>query len=120
MSFYAGVVSYTDNIKVIIEITESDHMDEKTGASSQQKYFSWDGCILFIEQCSVIASKLFQLIVGPMGQRWKKGKKSMTKRPVTAEDWTDDCRQALRCLKQDSFLPVSHFRSPSQNIQHIS
>lgn len=49
MSFYAGVVSYPDNIKVIIEITESDNMDEKTGASSQQKYFSWDGCILFIQ-----------------------------------------------------------------------
>lgn len=66
----------------------------------------------FIEQCSVIASKLFQLIAGPMGQRWKKGKKTMTKRPLTAEDWTDDCRQALRCLKPDGlcFIGSSRFQ----------
>lgn len=64
------------------------------------KRSTWDGCILFIEQCSVIASKLFRLTVSPMGQRWKRGKKFMTKRPVTTEDWADDCSQALRCLKQ--------------------
>lgn len=100
----AGVASDPDKIKVIIEMTESDLMDEKTGAPSQQKIRSFLGMVVyyqqFIEQCSVIARPLFQLIAGPKGQKWKKGKKAMMKRSLSAGDWTDDCRQAFSRLKQ--------------------
>ncbi|XP_026092444.1 uncharacterized protein LOC113065403 [Carassius auratus] len=100
----AGVASDPDKIKVITEMTESDLMDDKTGAPSQQKIRSFLGMVVyyqqFIEQCSVIAKPLFQLTAGAKGQRGKKVKKTVLKRTLTAEDWTDDCRQAFCRLKQ--------------------
>ncbi len=66
----------------------------------------------FIERCSVIAKPLFQLTAGSKGQRRKKGKENVLKRTLTAEDWTDDGRQAFCCLKQaliDCFIGSSGF-----------
>lgn len=101
----AGVASDPDKIKVITEMTESDLMDDKTGAPSQQKIRSFLGMVVyyqqFIEQCSVIARPLFQLTAGPKGHKSKKSKgKIAWKRTLTADDWTDDCRRAFGQLKQ--------------------
>lgn len=54
----------------------------------------------FIESCSAIAKPLFRLTSGSKGPRGAGRKRRQTRRKLSADDWTDECRLAFNKLKQ--------------------
>lgn len=99
-----GVASDPAKIDAIMSISEKDLMKSDCVTPSACKIRSFLGMVVFyqhfIENCSMLAKPLFQLLTGQkrprVGRGVKRLKRSSTLCPT---DWTDDCRSALESLK---------------------
>uniref|UniRef100_A0A8C2HN42 ribonuclease H n=1 Tax=Cyprinus carpio TaxID=7962 RepID=A0A8C2HN42_CYPCA len=100
-----GVASDPMKVEAIVNVSEKDLMEVDGVTPSVGKIRSFLGMVIyyqhFIENCSMIAKPLFQLMTGQKRPRKGRGvgKRSGAIRKLTPADWTDECRGAFENLK---------------------
>lgn len=99
-----GVASDPAKIDAIVNVSEKDLMESDCVTPSESKIRSFLGMVVyyqhFIENCSMLAKPLFQLLTGQKRPRVGRGVKRLKRnRTLSPTDWTDDCRAALESLK---------------------
>lgn len=100
-----GVASDPMKVEAIVNVSEKDLMEVDGVTPSVGKIRSFLGMVIyyqhFIENCSMIAKPLFQLMTGRKRPRKGRGvgKRSGAIRKLTPADWTDECRGAFENLK---------------------
>ncbi|KAG1933867.1 interleukin-1 receptor accessory protein-like 1-A [Pimephales promelas] len=100
-----GVASDPTKVDAIVNVSEKDLMEADGVTPSVGKIRSFMGMVVyyqhFIENCSMIARPLFQLMSGQKKPRKAKGlgKRSGAVRKLTPADWTEECIGAFENLK---------------------
>lgn len=100
-----GVASDPMKVEAIVNVAERDLMEANGVNPSVGKIRSFLGMVIyyqhFIENCSMIAKPLFQLLTGQKKPRRGRGvgKRPGAVRKLTPDDWTDECRGAFEDLK---------------------
>lgn len=100
-----GVASDPTKVEAIVNVSEEDLMEADGVTPSVSKIRSFLGMVVYyqhlIENCSMIARPLFQLMSGQKRPREARGlgKRSGAVRKLTPDDWTEECIGALGTLK---------------------
>lgn len=102
-----GISTDPEKVKAIVDLGEKNLMDGGTNVPSPSKIRSFLGMVGFYQQFfegySCISKPLFVLTSGMKKPRHSKEKKnSPVTRKLSSSDWTPDCSEAFRKLKQDN------------------